>query len=170
MQAHQGFNKQSIISHLHCVKELPSPGHRQQLSIRWYLGHFAREFARPCLPPSTSCRSSSFSNSHWCSRMRLSPRGRQPAKFSSTRTYATEVSKIFLLLRCMPEIRESHFFFSPQKNPSLILAQKEWIIYTYDILGQLSLKIHGVLLIKMYSFCSKATVWTSFKTEFYIHR
>lgn len=117
MQAHQGFNKQSIISHLHCVRELPSPGHRQQLSTRWYLGHFAQEFARPCLPPSTSCRSSSFSNSHWCSRMRLSPRGRQPAKFSSPRTYATEVSKIFLLLRCMPE-RKPLFFFPTEKPKS----------------------------------------------------
>lgn len=34
--------------------------------------------------------------------MRLSPLGLQPARFSSPRTYATDVSRIFLLLRCIP--------------------------------------------------------------------
>jgi hypothetical protein len=58
----------------------------------------------------TSCSSSSFSSSHWCSRMRLSPRGRQPARFSSPRTYATEVSKTFLLRLCMPNRRKTVLF------------------------------------------------------------
>lgn len=35
--------------------------------------------------------------------MRLSLRGLQPARFSSPRTYATEVSSTRLRLRCMPE-------------------------------------------------------------------
>ena len=35
----------------------------------------------------------SFSSSHWWSRMRESPRGRQPCRFSSPRTYVDDVSR-----------------------------------------------------------------------------
>lgn len=96
------------------------------------------------LPWATSCRSSSFSSSHWCSRMRLSPRGRQPAKFSSPRTYATDVSKTFLLLLCMPETRGNNSFF--QKNSIPILPQNEWVIHIHGEL-RFDLKIHGILLV-----------------------
>lgn len=53
----------------------------------------------------TSCSKLSFSSSHWWSRMRLSLRGLHPARFSSPRTYATEVSSTRLRRRCMPAKR-----------------------------------------------------------------
>lgn len=138
--------------------KLKSQDHRQQ---DWCFGNPGRDFtwAPPAL--GTSCRSSSFSSSHWCSRMRLSPRGRQPARFSSPRTYATDVSKIFLLLLCMPKRKKLFFFFS-EKNSSPILAQRKLIVHIHGKLGLVSRYMGFWLLINIYPFCPKATLWTSF--------
>lgn len=55
-----------------------------------------------CRTRSTSSSLVNFSSSHWWSNMRLSPRGRQPCKFSSPRTYVELVSSTLRCRLCTP--------------------------------------------------------------------
>lgn len=94
---------------------------------------------RKCRVRSTCVRRVIFSNSHWCSKMRESPLGLQPWRFSSPRTYVDDVSRTLLCRRCKPAEKTHPLSAPPQpakRHGAVRYMQITWICV--DIAWQLS--------------------------------